>query len=558
MSLARQIAEALEEAHEKGIIHRDLKPQNIKASIEGKVKVLDFGLAKAMDPGSDSASAGDLARSPTLLNSPTLTAVQGTQLGVILGTAAYMAPEQARGGRVDKRADIWAFGVVLYEVLTGRSLFSAETVSDTLAGVLRAEIDLDALPASTPPAIRRLLGRCLERNPKNRLRDIGEARVAIEAARTGDTDFDSGLEAVAGPGAAAASGLERHAKLAWTLAALAVAAALGLGYGFVVRAPGTPRVLRSSIELPPGLTVDGDNDSLALSPDGKTLAIAATDRRTQQIYLRALDGPALRALDGTKGATSPTWSPDGRWLAFFADGKLEKIEVASGAVQTLAEAPQGRGITWGPDGSIVYAPDLSGPLWKVSSGGGNAAALEKDVPEGWSHRDPRFLPGGKSLFYLSITGGSTAPAQVGDGGLHVLDLASGESRRLLPDLTEGRFVAPGYLAFVRDGNLMVQRFDPKARSSRGRRSRWRRKFDSTSFGVPPNSPSRGTSSSSTWSPRPAPPRSSPGSTRTARRSEPSASRWISIRTLSSARSGSPGTATTPSSGSARLRRHGCG
>ena len=188
LAIARQIAEALEAAHEKGIVHRDLKPANVKLTPDGKVKVLDFGLAKAMDPPAGSASAADLARSPTLMNSPTMTAAHGTQLGVILGTAAYMAPEQARGGAVDKRADIWAFGVVLYEMLTGRSLFAADTVSDTLAGVLKSEIDLAKLPAGTPPAIRRLLRRCLERNPKNRLHDIADARIVLDELEAGVAD----------------------------------------------------------------------------------------------------------------------------------------------------------------------------------------------------------------------------------------------------------------------------------------------------------------------------------------------------------------------------------
>ncbi|MCL4810392.1 MAG: serine/threonine protein kinase, partial [Thermoanaerobaculia bacterium] len=179
LSIARQVAEALEEAHAKGIVHRDLKPQNVKAPVDGKVKVLDFGLAKAMDPPGSSAAA-DLGHSPTLMNSPTMTAAQGTRMGVILGTAAYMSPEQARGGAVDKRADIWAFGVVLFEMLSGRPLFAAETVSDTLAGVLKTEVDFGALPAAAPPALRQLLRRCLERNPKNRLHDIADARLVLD------------------------------------------------------------------------------------------------------------------------------------------------------------------------------------------------------------------------------------------------------------------------------------------------------------------------------------------------------------------------------------------
>ena len=197
LSLARQIAEALEAAHEKGIVHRDLKPQNIKASIEGKVKVLDFGLAKAMDPGGGASSVGDLARSPTIMNSPTLTAA-GTQLGMILGTAAYMAPEQARGQAVDKRADIWAFGVVLYEMLTGASLFAADTVSDTLAAVLTREPDWSALPESVGPALRRLLARCLEKSARRRYRDIGDVAADLDAAVAIDAERETRPEGAGG------------------------------------------------------------------------------------------------------------------------------------------------------------------------------------------------------------------------------------------------------------------------------------------------------------------------------------------------------------------------
>ena len=268
LSIARQIAEALEEAHEKGIVHRDLKPQNVKAPVDGKVKVLDFGLAKAMDPPG-SPSVPDPGHSPTLMNSPTMTAAQGTKLGVILGTAAYMSPEQARGGAVDKRADIWAFGVVLFEMLSGRSLFAADTVSDTLAGVLKTEVDFAALPAATPPALRQLLRRCLERNPKNRLHDIADARIVIDdlvSGRAGDG---------APPSAPAAQRRGRVPTAAWVAALVVVGAAAALAGGLASRSRTMPaELLRLSVALPPSQELlIGANSLLAFSPDGQQVAL---------------------------------------------------------------------------------------------------------------------------------------------------------------------------------------------------------------------------------------------------------------------------------------------
>jgi len=452
--LARQIAEALEEAHEKGIVHRDLKPQNIKASIEGEVKVLDFGLAKAMDPGGvASSSVADLARSPTIMNSPTLTAA-GTQLGVILGTAAYMAPEQARGQGVDKRADIWAFGVVLYEMLVGRSLFAADTVSDTLAGVLKTEIDLGQLPDSTPSAIRRLLGRCLERNPKNRLHDIADARIVLDEVLSGrDRAADDG------PAASEKSG---RAWLPWSLAVVAtLAAAL-----FALRGGDAPRVapeptMRFEVAWPDAgpTSIDLSRDFFELSPDGRFLLFVAED----QIWVRALDALAARPLSNTAGATYPFWSPDGSSIGFFANGELRRIAREGGAAQRLCEAPGGRGAAWGPDGTIVLSAEYgSHGLSRVGERGGTPVRLPlvASTPESTGdHRYPQFLPDGRHFLFTYLSGSPEA------AGIYVGDLDGSTPVRVLDGSEQARFAPPatpgegGFLLYRRQDVLMAQPFD---------------------------------------------------------------------------------------------------
>ncbi len=304
LSVSSQIAQALEEAHEKGIVHRDLKPQNVKASIEGKVKVLDFGLEKAMDPTGGASSAADLARSPTLLNSPTLTAVQGTQLGVILGTAAYMAPEQARGGAIDKRADIWSFGVVVYEMLCGRSLFAGETVTDTLAAVLTREVDWNALPAATPAAIRGLLRRCLERNPKNRLRDIGDARLVIDEVIRGGSAIET-ERTIAAP----RHSTSRQVVAAWVAAGIFAAIGIGLG-AFVWRqrsaAPTVPRF--EKLTYAPQFI-----SNARFAADGRTVVLsAAREGNTSELFVRHPEDPQPRTLG----------RPDTQLLAVSSKGEL--------------------------------------------------------------------------------------------------------------------------------------------------------------------------------------------------------------------------------------------
>jgi Tol biopolymer transport system component len=456
LAVARQIAEALEAAHEKGIVHRDLKPANVKRTPEGNVKVLDFGLAKAMDPPAGSSSAADLARSPTLMNSPTMTAAQGTQLGVILGTAAYMSPEQARGGAVDKRADIWAFGVVLYEMLTGRSLFSADTVSDTLAGVLRGEIDLARLPAGTPPALRRLLRRCLERTPKNRLHDAADARLVL-------ADLEAGVaDEVVGPATPARG--RRREVVAWALAAAATLAATALLLGRSAERLAAPRVIRATLPLPAGVSIELDGERAgmpAVSPDGRRVAFGARQGAgPMRIWVHDLGTAVAHPLPGTEEGYRPFWSPDGRKIGFFTWSHLATTPSEGGAVARLAPARDARGGTWSPNGTILFAPFATGPLLAISDRGGTAREVSgtREALGSGTHRFPQFLPDGEHFVYLDRPGrlGAGALARVMLGRLG----AATPVRRLLDHATNAAW-ADGRLLYVRDGALVAQPLDPK-------------------------------------------------------------------------------------------------
>jgi len=453
LAIARQIAEALEEAHEKGIVHRDLKPQNIKASIEGKTKVLDFGLAKAMDPasGSGSAAAGDFARSPTLMQSPTLTAAHGTQLGVILGTAAYMSPEQARGGAVDKRADIWAFGVVLYEMLTGRSLFSGPTVSDTLAGVLKSEIDFSRLPAETPAALRQLLRRCLERNPKNRLHDIADARIVLDEQLRGEGAVDAARTVAVPP-----RGASRREQIAWAVALLAAFAAVA---AFVLRREAPNRTDATANQVTRFAVVPEAEGSLqgfpALSPDGRTLVYSLRpDDGPAVLWAHSFESGTSRTLAGTAGALQPFWSPDGKKLAFFAGGQLKRLDLATGLAQTVVPASDPRGGSWSDDGEIYYSSGASSALSQVSaSSGPSRLATQLDSTRGeQSHRFPLALPGG-ALVYTCFGNSDFA-------GIYWRGPGDTAARRILPEVSRASYDRRGYLLWVHDGALVAQRFDP--------------------------------------------------------------------------------------------------
>ena len=460
LSISLQIAHALEEAHEKGIVHRDLKPQNIKASLEGKVKVLDFGLAKALDPVAGStASVADLARSPTMMRSPTLTAVHGTQLGVILGTAAYMSPEQARGGAIDKRADIWAFGVVFYEMLTGRSPFLADTVSDTLAGVLRAEIDLALLPPAVPPAIRRLLGRCLDRNPKNRLHDIADARIVIEEVLSG--------RLVETPAVTGASVIEPRLGPSWLVAGAVAAgcALLGLGVGVSRWLGGSasksaaPGRAQFEIQAPEKTTLVS---GLALSPDGRQLAfVARGEDGRAALWVRPLDALEPRLLSGTVDARFPFWAPDGKRIGFFAQGKLKVTDLQSGSPRVVAPSgatAQVRGGAWGAGDTILFAPTFTGPIFSVPAGGGAVAPATRLPDDGsvGTHRFPSFLPDGRRFVFYASTGTGNEP-----GWLYLAELGSLESKRLGPATSMAVYAEPGYLLYLQGEALVAHRFDER-------------------------------------------------------------------------------------------------
>ncbi len=437
LPIARQIAEALEEAHEHGIVHRDLKPANVKLTAEGKVKVLDFGLAKALGADGE-ASPTDASRSPTLTR-------EGTEAGVILGSAAYMSPEQARGKRVDKRSDIWAFGVVLFEMLTGRRLFQGETVTDTLAAILKAEPEWSLLPAETPVRVRELLRRCLDRDPKQRLRDIGDARVGLELAHA-SPDRDPS------PGTWPSRSRWAAPLVAGALCLVAGAATVWGVFSTRESAPRPRPITRLSISLPESapflLDMVGD-PGLALSRDGRQLAYVSHKGR---IYVRRLDDLRVRALPETEGANSPFFSPDGEWIAYFTfDGTLKKVSLTGGRpVVVTRDVPNGGWAlgTWSDDGRIVLDNAGEG-LSVVSAAGGAVSALT--TPAGEYHQDPQALPGSSDVLYQAQV--------VSRLRIEVVSLDGGRRKTILENASRPRYLASGHLLFMRDGGLMVAPFD---------------------------------------------------------------------------------------------------
>jgi len=462
LPIARQISEALEAAHEQGIVHRDLKPANIKIRDDGTVKVLDFGLAKAMDGASGSGLSASAAHSL----SPTITTPAMTQLGVVLGTAAYMAPEQARGHRVDSRADVWAFGCVLYEMLTGTRAFDGSETTDTMAAVLKLEPEWSRMPASTPPEITRLVRRCLEKDRRKRLQSIGDARIELEEVGTT-------------PKAPSPTRISKSRERSWmVVAAVAALVAIGLGAASL-RTPAPPPAesLRAAVALPAGLELDGAGPpELALSPDGHTLAFLARDASSgyQRLYVRRLDDDAAVVVPGGETAEGPFFSPDGRWLAFAVGTsitgihppELRKYSLDTKLTQTIATVEDYFGGYWTDQGAIVFAGTQPRGLYTVPSGGGIPTPLVAQVringkdqtrPLAWP--DP--LPDGKAVL-LTDWGTSSF------GTLTVLDLATRELTSLGLDGAGARYVPGGYIVYgSRDASLMAVPFDPATRRTTG-------------------------------------------------------------------------------------------
>ena len=454
LAVALDLCQGLAAAHDSGIVHRDLKPANIKVRPDGVVKILDFGLALAQNE-----SGGDLADSPTVVGIRTMP-------GAILGTAAYMSPEQARGRQVDARADTWAFGCVLYELLTGRPAFHGETITDILAAVVHTDPDWSALPAALPTRVEELLRRCLQKTLKDRQRDIGDAAYQLQRALTGDSSSlrltGPSATAPGAPATAPVMGIRRWGGAGLGFAAVAVIAATWVAVSDETPAPvATHRPVRTSIALPQGTTLAlGRGSAVTVSPDGTRVVYAGRHGEAIALYRRDLDRFDSQLLPGTDGATNPFFSPDGRWVGFFADRMLKKVSLDGGAPVTVADAANPRGEAWGDGETMLVTPSNGDGLERVSANGGVLTPFTTRQPGEASHRWPRFLPGKAGVLFSVWNDTGWEPSSIhaqrldGTGRVAVVERNGGYARYL----RDGD--APrGFLVYARQDGLMAAPFD---------------------------------------------------------------------------------------------------
>jgi serine/threonine-protein kinase len=444
IAIARQIADALEYAHEKGVTHRDLKPANIKITSDGKSKVLDFGLAKVLQ--AEPSGSSDPSSSPTFTGAHTLA-------GMILGTAAYMSPEQAKGKIVDRRTDIWAFGCVLLEMLTGRPAFDGETITDTMAAIVRAEPDWSLLPSETPSKLREFLRRCLRKDPRQRLQSMGDARIALDEALSDPS-----------PPQGPAPLHQTHARRtqAWVLTGL-LTLAIGIalaGWWKASRLDERP-LQRFELTLGPGESFNFEGNSpLAISPDGTRVAYAARHGAVAQIYIRSLDRLEALPLAGTEGAVQPFFSPDSKWIGFATRGRLMKVPAFGGPVVDLcAINNNSRGASWGPDGYIYAALSATLGLMRVPASGGDPQPFTTLDPQKKerTHRWPQVLPDGKSVLFT--VGTADSPEFYDDSEIDVVSIATGKRTAIFKGASMAAYIPTGHLIYARAGQLFAVPFD---------------------------------------------------------------------------------------------------